>query len=121
MNKVLTQEQVDHYREFGYCSPIDVLSETEAKSFRQQLQEAERAYPEALNPVHRNNAHLAFCFLDKIAHHENILNAVDDLIGSDILLFGSVLFIKEPWSSDFVSWHQDATYMGLSPHDFVTP
>ena len=32
-----------------------------------------------------------------------------------------MLFIKEPQSKGYVSWHQDATYMGIKPHDFVTP
>ena len=111
MGKVLTQEQIEHYHESGYCSPVDVLSETEAANLRQRLEEAERKYPEALNPTHRNNAHLAFCFLDEIAHHEIILNAVEDLIGPNILLYGSVLFIKDAGTPGFVSWHQDATYM----------
>ena len=62
MGKVLTQEQIEHYHEFGYCSPVDVLSETEATNLRQHLEEAERKYPEELNPTYRNNAHLAFCF-----------------------------------------------------------
>ena len=101
MGKILTEEQVQHYHEFGYCSPVDVLSETEAANVRQHLEEAERKYPEALNPTHRNNAHLAFCFLDEIAHHEIILNAVEDLIGPDILLYGSVLFIKGGVESGF--------------------
>ena len=121
MGKVLTQEQIEHYHESGYCSPVDVLSETEAANLRQRLEEAERKYPEALNPTRRNNAHLAFCFLDEIAHHEIILNAVEDLIGSNILLYGSVLFIKDAGTPGFVSWHQDATYMGLDSMDFPTP
>ena len=121
MGKVLTREQIEHYHEFGYCFPVDVLSETEAANLRQHLEEAEQKYPEALNPTHRNNAHLAFCFLDEVAHHEIILNTVEDLIGPNILLYGSVLFIKDAWTPGFVSWHQDATYMGLVPHDFVTP
>ena len=66
MSKALTRGQIKHYREFGYCSPINVISEAEAENFRQQLEDAEREYPEALNPTHRNNAHLAFCFLDEI-------------------------------------------------------
>jgi ectoine hydroxylase-related dioxygenase (phytanoyl-CoA dioxygenase family) len=121
MGKTLNQEQIDHYREFGYCFPVDVLSESEAVNLQNQLEEAEREYPEALGSIHRNNAHLVFCFLDKIAHNEIILNAVEDLIGPNILLFGTVLFIKDAGSSGFVSWHQDATYFGLFPHDFVTP
>jgi ectoine hydroxylase-related dioxygenase (phytanoyl-CoA dioxygenase family) len=50
-----------------------------------------------------------------------IVDAVSDLIGPDILLYGSVLFFKEPRSAGFVSWHQDGTYMGIEPHTFVTP
>ncbi|MEM7294178.1 MAG: phytanoyl-CoA dioxygenase family protein, partial [Pseudomonadota bacterium] len=47
-------------------------------------------------------------------------DAVQDLIGDNIGLWGSVLFIKEPESRGYVSWHQDATYMGIEPHNFVT-
>jgi ectoine hydroxylase-related dioxygenase (phytanoyl-CoA dioxygenase family) len=31
------------------------------------------------------------------------------------------MFIKEPSSKQYVSWHQDATYMGLDSLDFPTP
>ena len=59
--------------------------------------------------------------MDEVAHHPVIVGAVADLIGEDILLYGTVLFFKEPKSAGFVSWHQDATYMGIEPHTFVTP
>ena len=119
--RVLTKDQVESYHKNGFCHPIDVFSETEADKLRQSLEQAELGYPDALNSTNRNNAHLAFCFLDEIAHNEIILDAVEDLIGPNILLSGSVLFIKDARSSSFVSWHQDATYMGFSSNDFVTP
>ena len=119
--KVLSEDQVNSYHKNGYCHPIDVLSEAEAQTFRTQLERAEHDYPDALNSTNRNNAHLAFCFLDEMAHNKIILDAVEDLIGPNILLSGSVLFVKEGRSPSFVSWHQDATYMGFSPNDFVTP
>lgn len=50
-----------------------------------------------------------------------MLDVVEDLLGPDIALWASVLFIKEPQSSQFVTWHQDATYMGMASNDFVTP
>jgi len=96
------------------------MSETEACRLLQKFEQAEANFPEALGPVRRNNAHLTFMCLDEIAHSEVILDAVEDLLGPDFYLWGSVLFIKEPESDGFVSWHQDATYMGLMPHDFVT-
>ena len=121
MPKFLTQQQVDEYHRQGFLAPIDVMSEAEALHYARQLEVAESRYPQELNAENRNNAHLAFGFLDELVHHPTILDAVEDLIGPAFALWGTVLFIKEPQSSHFVSWHQDATYMGLSPHDFVTP
>lgn len=121
MPKVLTQQQVKQYHDEGYLSPIDVMSEHEAQGYRHQLEEIERDYPSDINAQNRNNAHLVFPSLDELVHHPIIIDAVEDLIGADISLWGSVLFIKEPQTSGFVSWHQDATYMGIRPHDFVTP
>jgi hypothetical protein len=97
------------------------MSEEEASRYAQQLQAAEVEYPQELNAENRNNPHLAFGFLDQLAHHPVILDAVEDLIGPDFALWGSVLFIKEPETRHYVSWHQDATYVGISPHDYVTP
>lgn len=121
MPKILTQQQVEQYRQQGFLSPIDVMSEDEASRYAQQLQAAEVEYPQELNAENRNNPHLAFGFLDQLAHHPVILDAVEDLIGPDFALWGSVLFIKEPETRYYVSWHQDATYVGISPHDYVTP
>lgn len=121
MPKFLSQSQVDQFYEEGFLSPLDVLSEDEAQSYKSRLEAAEQNYPQALNAENRNNPHLAFRFLDELVHHPIVLDAVEDLIGPDISLWGSVLFIKEPTTSHYVSWHQDATYMGVEPHDFVTP
>jgi hypothetical protein len=38
-------------------------------------------YPDQLNAENRNNAHLAFSFLDELVHHPLILDAAEDLIG----------------------------------------
>ncbi|MDH3219461.1 MAG: phytanoyl-CoA dioxygenase family protein [Gammaproteobacteria bacterium] len=120
MPKILTTQQVTQYREQGFLSPIDVMPEDEALRYQERLRQAERDNPRDLNAENRNNPHLAFTFLDELAHHPVILDAVEDLIGPDYALWGSVLFIKEPRSSHFVSWHQDATYVGVSPHNYVT-
>ncbi len=120
MGKVLSQQQIDQYRDDGFVAPVDVISEEGAADYEQRLRAAETQYPEQLNAENRNNPHLAFKFLDELAHHPVVLDAVEDLVGSDFSLWGSVLFIKEPQSSHFVSWHQDATYMGITPHNYVT-
>ena len=120
MPKRLTRTQVDQYREDGFCFPVDVMPSGEAQRFRERLEEAEARYPESMGPTMRNNAHVAFTFLDEIVHHPALLDAVEDLIGPDILCWGTVLFIKEPGTPAFVSWHQDLNYTPIEPHDGVT-
>jgi len=55
-----------------------------------------------------------------MATHPAVLDAVEDLIGPNILLLHSTLFIKEPRTTQVAAWHQDSTYFGLTSDDFVT-
>ena len=121
MPKVLTKEQIEQYHDEGFISPLRVISEADALSIKTQLEEVEAQYPEEINAESRNNLHLSFAFLDALAHNTTIVDAMEDLIGPDIALWASVMFIKEPSSKQYVSWHQDATYMGLDSVDFPTP
>ena len=52
--------------------------------------------------------------------HPRVLDAVESIVGPDILVWGTSFFIKEPRNRSFVSWHQDLTYWGLDPADIVT-
>ena len=88
---------------------------------RDELEQVEKEFPEEINSESRNNLHLSFAFLDALAHNKIIVDAIEDLIGPNISLWASVMFIKEPSSKQYVSWHQDATYMGLDSLDFPTP
>jgi non-heme Fe2+,alpha-ketoglutarate-dependent halogenase len=121
MPKILTKDQIEHYHDEGFISPIRVISEKNALSIKTQLEDVESKYPEEINSESRNNLHLSFVFLDALAHNNTLLDAIEDLIGPDIALWASVMFIKEPSSKQFVSWHQDATYMGLNSFEFPTP
>lgn len=120
MGKKLTDAQIEAFHRDGFVSPIDVFSEEEALRLRNALESAERKWPEAFQGAARNNAHLNITCLDEIAHNSNLVDAIEDLIGLNILNYGTVIFIKEPKDPGFVSWHQDARYMGLEPHVGVT-
>ncbi|MEC9296175.1 MAG: phytanoyl-CoA dioxygenase family protein [SAR324 cluster bacterium] len=121
MSKILTADQIQEYHENGFVSPIRVMSEDEACSIKTKIEEAEKKFPKDFNPENRNNLHLIFPFLDELAHNSVIVNAVEDLLGPDISLWASVMFSKDPDTDHFVSWHQDATYMGMNSCDFLTP
>lgn len=117
---VLSKEQIAHYREHGWIAPIDIMSEAEAATLAKTLEAAEAKYPDHLHAENRNNAHLSFPFLADLAHHEKIVAAAADLVGHNMALWSTVLFIKEPQTGSFVSWHQDATYLALNNDNFVT-
>ena len=121
MPRELTNEQIDQYHEEGFISPVRVISEDDALSIKNQLEQVESDFPNEINSESRNNLHLSFAFLDALAHNTTIVDAMEDLIGPDIALWASVMFIKEPSSKQYVSWHQDATYMGLDSFEFPTP
>ena len=121
MPKVLTKEQIEQYHDEGFIAPVRVISENEALSIKNQLEQVDADFPDEINAQSRNNLHLSFAFLDALAHNTIIVDAMEDLIGPDIALWASVMFIKEPSSKQYVSWHQDATYMGLDSIDFPTP
>lgn len=121
MSKILTRQQIEQYHDEGFISPVRVISEAEAFSIKAELEEVEANFPDEINAESRNNLHLSFTFLDALAHHPTIVDAMEDLIGPDIALWASVMFIKEPATKNYVSWHQDATYMGMNDVNFPTP
>jgi len=116
----LSAEEVLRYQQDGVVAPVTVMSPSVAKELRRRLESVEKCFPQQIGPEKRNNAHYLLACLDEIVHHEEILDAVECLIGPDIILTNTVLFIKEPNSLHHVTYHQDATYMGLEPQDGLT-
>ena len=117
---VLTDYQVAHYRDHGWVAPVDVLTADEATALHRALVDAEHAFPDDLHAASGNNHHLVLPFLADLALHQVILDCVGSLVDDPRSLLNSVLFIKEPGSNAYVSWHQDSTYMGLDSSDMVT-
>ena len=120
MLNVLSKETLDFYKRTGYYAPVRVLTPQEVSSYRQQLEAYEQLSGAPLQGRMRVKSHLLFTWADSLVHHPKILNAVEDIIGPNILCWTSNFFIKEPMSPGFVSWHQDAAYWGLEPDDVVT-
>jgi non-heme Fe2+,alpha-ketoglutarate-dependent halogenase len=120
MAKRLSTEAIAQYRRDGFHFPVRVLSAQEARSYRDRLEAAERAAGGPLAGDRRHKVHLLYTWANELARHPTILDAVEDVIGPDILCWSTTFFTKEAHSSAFVSWHQDATYWGLSTDDVIT-
>jgi ectoine hydroxylase-related dioxygenase (phytanoyl-CoA dioxygenase family) len=117
---MLSQAAIDQYHRDGYCFPVRVLGTEEAGHYRQALETHEALTGQPLQGNWRHKTHLLFTWADEIVHHPKILDAVEDVIGPDILCWTVNFFIKEARNPSFVSWHQDSTYWGLEPDDVIT-
>jgi len=116
----LSANQLKQYKDQGFVSPINIFSKDKAKEIRNEIELIENKIPGELEKSGRYNAHLISPLLDEVTHNSKILNSVESLIGKNILVCGTTLFIKNPNEKGFVSYHQDAKYIGLEPHNWVT-
>jgi len=115
----LAEAAIAHYQQHGYYAPIRVMQADEAADIRRQLEAHETAHG-VLKGSMRHKSHLLFTWLDGLIRHPGVLDAVESVIGPNILCWSSTFFIKEARDPGFVSWHQDSTYWGLDPADIVT-
>lgn len=120
MPKLLNEQQVASYRERGYHFPIEALSADEVAGFRGKLEDYEAASGGPIKGEMRHRSHVLFSWIDEMIRHPKILDAIEDLLGPNILCWNTSFFIKEAHDPGFVSWHQDATYWGLSSADVAT-
>jgi hypothetical protein len=120
MSKILTESQISQFQQNGYVSPVQVMSEEAAKEICNRLSAFELSNGGPLRGELRHKSHLIFKFLSDVVHNERIIDAIEDIYGSDLLCWTTSFFIKEANSSAYVSWHQDSTYWGLSAPDVVS-
>jgi non-heme Fe2+,alpha-ketoglutarate-dependent halogenase len=120
MTKILSAAQVEAFRRNGYHFPVHAFPAADAADLRAHLERHERAAGAPLQGKWRVKSHLLFTWADRIVHHPAVLDAVEDLVGPNILCWTTNFFIKEAASPGFVSWHQDAAYWGLEPEEVVT-
>ena len=120
MAKILNQGQIDRYQDEGAIAPIRVMDSDTALEFRNQFEALEKEIDGEAQSRFRIKAHLPFPWLTELIHNSNILDAVEDLIGPNIVVWGSSFFTKKAHDHRFVSWHQDSTYYGLEPPESIT-
>ena len=120
MAKVLSEDAIAQYGRDGYVFPVSVLGVDEVAAARSRLEAFEARQGGPIAGGQRNKSHLLFKWVDDLMRQARILDAVEDLIGPDILCWNTIFWIKEARSASYVSWHQDLNYWGLDANDLVT-
>ncbi|MFI5031032.1 MAG: phytanoyl-CoA dioxygenase family protein [Reyranellales bacterium] len=120
MPKILTQAQVDQYKRDGFAVPASVLTPDEVRWMRADLESWEARQGHPLDFPEKSKSYLLYAWADALVHHTKVLDAVEDVIGPDILVYHSTMWIKEPHTGAHVRWHQDGAYFFLDPLEHVT-
>ncbi len=120
---MLDADDVRRYAELGYLPGRPMLSAAETAFFRAGCER--HCGPVIVDGARRQSSnrvkpYLLFPWAAALVRHPRILDCVAALIGPDIMVFHTTVWLKEPRSETFVPWHQDATYFGLAPFEHVT-
>ncbi len=104
------------YERDGYYFPLNAIASDQALDYGRRIQAiAESDYADQLgNRGQINQLHVVSPFVNEIIRSPGILDAVETVLGPNILVWGTSVFLKPSHSPGFVSWHQDLTYWGLS-------
>ncbi len=98
----------------GTSFPHDLLTPEETKDFRDKLV----AYLESVNwkldAINRHKPHMYLKWANDLGRHPKLVNMVKQLLGEDVLLWYSVIFVKPAQSKGRVPWHQDSTYWAMN-------
>jgi hypothetical protein len=94
MPKLLTETQRRHFRDEGYAMPFRAMSAEAARQCRLHIEAYEDSAGHDANRTLKIKGHLAFPWLVELGRNPAVLDAVEDVIGPDILLFGASIFAK---------------------------
>ena len=133
--KFLSQEQINEFNKNGFISPLQGFSKDEISSQRRyfdkllsQLSEApHKGDAEFLGEDKKPSFQYSLnCYHTKLRgiwetmYAEPLLRGVRDLLGDDVVAWATHYFCKLPGDGKAVSFHQDASYWGLTPAKTVT-
>jgi len=122
MTASLSKVQINRYHSMGYLCPLRVMSRDDAAHFLNCYQEYTQSVAEQAKHLPARDQYLYFAethaylpWVYQLATYEAILDAVESILGSNLLLWDSRWFTKPVGSHSYVSWHQDGTYWSLDP------
>ena len=120
MFKLLSKTEVNRYHDEGFLFPVSIFNQREVTSFRDSFYELENALGSKTKAQYRSATHLHFAWAYQLVTHPRILDAVEDIIGPNLIVHSTSIFYKKPGDGQFVSWHQDGYYWNLNEPALVT-
>jgi hypothetical protein len=117
----LTREQVAAFNRDGYLKGFRVFSDAEMAGHRAYFDALlARVLASGGSSYSISTAHLSYGKVYDLLTHPRIVAHVKDLLGENVVGWGSHYFCKMPGDGKVVNWHQDASYWPLTPSKAVT-
>ena len=116
----LTETNLEEYNKEGFLAPIDAISFQDVETLRTHYNRVKQKSNIDINSILRSKPHLVFPWLYDLVKDPAITDPVSSILGPNLLAWGSSFFAKAANEPGFVSWHQDANYWGLEPHNILT-
>jgi non-haem Fe2+, alpha-ketoglutarate-dependent halogenase len=118
---ILTLEQIAAFNRDGYLAGIRIFSDEEITGIRSYFDDLlAKTLAAGGDSYSITTAHLRYGRVYDILTDPRIVNRVKDLLGEDVIAWGSHFFCKMPGDGKRVSWHQDSSYWPLTPSMAVT-
>jgi non-haem Fe2+, alpha-ketoglutarate-dependent halogenase len=118
---VLTLEQIAAFNRDGYLAGICIFNEEEITEIRRYFDDLlAKTLAAGGDSYSISTAHLKYGRVYDILTNARIVGRVKDLIGENVIAWGSHFFCKMPGDGKRVSWHQDSSYWPLTPSMAVT-
>ena len=108
---------LEAYEHDGLIACLDVISPERAAQYASKLEAfigRYRHHPSYPDWTY-GKSELLLPWVVDLAAETKLLDAVEQLIGPDILLWNAFLPVKPPHSAGYFGWHQDATYWPVTP------
>ncbi|WP_437205225.1 phytanoyl-CoA dioxygenase family protein [Planctomicrobium sp. SH664] len=119
--QTLNPEQIDRFNTDGFLQPIKIFSPAEIQSIRDYFDGLlQRVVAAGGDSYSISSAHMKYAGVYDILTDRRIVNCVSDLLGENVIGWGSHFFCKLPRDGKAVAWHQDASYWPLSPSKAAT-
>jgi hypothetical protein len=119
--KTLSKKQVESFNRDGYLKRIQIFDAAEIAGHRCYFDELlAKVLAEGGTSYSISTAHLSYGPVYDLLTHPRIVAIVRDLLGDNVVAWGSHYFCKMPHDGKQVAWHQDASYWPLDPAKTVT-
>lgn len=119
--QVLTSSQIEQFNHDGYLRSLPVFNEQEVQENREYFDRLlESVIAAGGDSYSISTAHMKYGKVYDLLTHPQIVAYVKDLLGENVIAWGSHFFCKMPQDGKSVAWHQDASYWPLSPSKAVT-